>query len=90
VLREAFTYPYREIGDLLSVEEVNARQIVSRARARVTRQRLRPSSAVECRRLLHAFVAAAKTGELAGLERLLASCATATVTERGLTRSLTA
>ena len=35
VLREAFDYPYREIGDLLGISEVNARQIGSRARRRI-------------------------------------------------------
>jgi RNA polymerase sigma-70 factor (ECF subfamily) len=31
VLREACDYPYREIADILQMEEANARQLVSRA-----------------------------------------------------------
>ena len=32
ILREAFDYPYREIANLLRLEEANARQVVTRAR----------------------------------------------------------
>jgi len=35
VLREAFNYPYREIADILRIGEANARQLVTRARARI-------------------------------------------------------
>jgi RNA polymerase sigma-70 factor, ECF subfamily len=35
VLREAFDYPYREIGERLDLTEVNARQVVTRARRRL-------------------------------------------------------
>lgn len=37
VLREAFGYPYREIGRVLGLREANARQIVTRARGRLER-----------------------------------------------------
>jgi RNA polymerase sigma factor (sigma-70 family) len=70
VLREAFNYPYREIADILRVEEANARQLVSRARERVSGARRAPVSATAHRRLHTAFVAAARTGDLARLERL--------------------
>ena len=40
ILREAFDYPYRDIADVLRLEEANARQVVTRAR-----KRLRGSSA---------------------------------------------
>ena len=36
VLREAFDYPYRQIADLLAVSEVNSRQLVTRARRRLS------------------------------------------------------
>jgi len=73
VLREAFNYPYKDIGEILQVEEANARQLVTRARQHVTDgRRLRVSNA-EQERLLHAFIAAARTGDLAGLERLFAA-----------------
>jgi RNA polymerase sigma-70 factor (ECF subfamily) len=32
VLREAFDYSYREIADILGLEEANSRQLVTRAR----------------------------------------------------------
>jgi sigma-70-like protein len=76
VLREAFHYPYRKIADILQVEEANARQLVTRARERVYSERRAPVWQVEQRRLLHAFLAAARTGDLARLERLFASDAT--------------
>jgi RNA polymerase sigma-70 factor (ECF subfamily) len=37
VLREAFDYPYREIGRVLGLSEPNARQVVTRARGRLER-----------------------------------------------------
>jgi RNA polymerase sigma-70 factor, ECF subfamily len=73
VLREAFNYPYRKIADILRVEEANARQVVTRARGHVSGRRRAPASPAKQRRLLNAFVAAARTGELARLESLFAS-----------------
>ena len=73
VLREAFNYPYKEIGEVLHVEDANARQLVTRARQHVIAgQRARVSNA-EQRRLLDAFMAAAQTGNVVELERLLAA-----------------
>jgi RNA polymerase sigma-70 factor (ECF subfamily) len=72
VLREAFSYPYKEIAEVLRIEEASARQLVTRARQHVTdAQRARVSKA-EQRRFLDAFVAAAQTGDVAKLERLFA------------------
>ncbi len=73
VLREAFSYPYREIAHLLHVEEANARQLVSRARGHVSSERRAPVCPAKQRRLFTAFVAAAQTGDLAALETQLAS-----------------
>jgi len=73
VLREAFSYPHREIAAVLRVEEANARQLVTRAREHVSGERLAPVSRAEQRRLLSAFVTAARTGDLARLERLFVS-----------------
>ena len=73
VLREAFNYPHREIAAILRVEEANARQLVTRAREHVSSGRRAPVSPAERRRLLNAFVAAARTGDLARLESLFAS-----------------
>lgn len=73
VLREAFNHPYREIAEILRVTEANARQLVTRARERVTGGRRAPVSPVKQQRLLNALVAASRTGDLAKLENLFAS-----------------
>ena len=72
VLREAFDYPYREIADILQMEEANARQLVSRARKQISNGRRTSVSPAEQRRLLEAFVAASQNGDMAALEGLLA------------------
>ena len=71
VLREAFDYPYRQIGEILTLSEVNARQLAARARRRLAGTHRRPVRAAEQQRLLDAFVAAAQTGDIATLEGLL-------------------
>ena len=73
VLREAFNYSYREIAEVLHVEENNARQLASRARQHVADGRRARVSSEEQKRLLQAFIAAAQAGDLAGLERLFAA-----------------
>jgi RNA polymerase sigma-70 factor (ECF subfamily) len=73
VLREAFDYPYRRIADILRVEEANTRQLVTRARRRVADGRRAPVRPAEQRRLLHAFVGAARSGDVAALTSLFAS-----------------
>ena len=67
VLREAFDYSYRDIANTLPLEVANARQVVSRARQRVARGRRRRASSTEHRRVLESFVAAARSGDVAGL-----------------------
>ena len=71
VLREAFGYSYREIADVLDTSEVNARQVARRAREHLDSERSAPASPSQQRRLLESFVAAARVGDLDGLERLL-------------------
>src|SRR5438105_4703896 len=73
VLREAFDYPYRQIAEILQLEEANARQLVTRARQHITGGRRTPVSSAEQRRLLEAFIAAARKGDFAALESLFAS-----------------
>lgn len=73
VLREAFDYPYRQIAEILRLEEANTRQLVSRARQHIADGRRAPASATEQRRLLDAFIAAAQKGDLTTLEGLFAS-----------------
>jgi RNA polymerase sigma-70 factor (TIGR02957 family) len=71
VLREAFAYPYEQICEIVQVSEAAARQLVSRARRHLTGERRREVPRSEQRRLLSAFLAAAKTGDLDELEQLL-------------------
>jgi len=73
ILREAFDYSYRDIANLLRLEEGNARQVVTRARQHVANGRRMPASSTQQRRLLGAFIAAAQNGDVAALEDLLAS-----------------
>ncbi|GAA3988623.1 RNA polymerase sigma-70 factor [Allokutzneria multivorans] len=70
VLREAFDYPYEQIAEIVRSTEVAARQLVSRARKRLTGERRARVELAQQRRLLAAFVAAARAGDLAELERL--------------------
>jgi RNA polymerase sigma-70 factor (ECF subfamily) len=71
VLREAFAYPHRQVGELLALDEANVRQILSRARRHMAGDARRALDAGAHERLLDAFLAAAQTGELMPLERLL-------------------
>ena len=73
ILREAFDYAYRDIADILRIEEANARQVVTRARQHVANGRNTRASATTRRRLLDSFIAAAQRGDVAGLECVLAS-----------------
>ncbi|MEW1775961.1 RNA polymerase sigma-70 factor [Streptomyces sp. NPDC086777] len=72
VLREAFDYSYPEIAEILRLSVVNIRQIVSRSRRRLAGEPRASVDAVEHRRLLDAFVSAARTGDVASLEAVLA------------------
>jgi RNA polymerase sigma-70 factor (TIGR02957 family) len=72
VLREAFDYSYRQIADILQMEEANVRQLVSRARKHIADGRRVSVSSDEQRRLLEAFIAAAQKADMAALEGLFA------------------
>jgi RNA polymerase sigma-70 factor (ECF subfamily) len=73
VLREAFGYSHREVGDILGITEANSRQVHARARQRLDRADTRyPVDAVEHERLVRRFLAATVRGDLAELTRLLA------------------
>ena len=72
VLREAFDYAYRDIANVLGLGEANARQVVTRARQHVATGRRMPVSSTRQRRLLAAFEAAVRNGDVAGLEIHLA------------------
>jgi RNA polymerase sigma-70 factor, ECF subfamily len=72
VLREAFAYPFAQIAEVLETSPANARQLATRARAHLERERGAVVSAEQRDRLLHGIVAAAQSGNLADLEALLA------------------
>lgn len=71
VLREAFDYPYRQIGEVLEVSEAGARQLAHRARGHIARDRPSAVDPAERNRIVTAFVAAATSGDLAALESVL-------------------
>ncbi|QUQ68301.1 sigma-70 family RNA polymerase sigma factor [Kutzneria sp. CA-103260] len=72
VLREAFDYSYGEIADVLTSTEPAVRQLVSRARKHMTSERKTPVTAARQKELLTSFLTAAKTGDMAVLEKLFA------------------
>ena len=82
VLREAFDYSYREVADVLHLEEGNARQVVTRARKHVAEDRRSPAAPTGPRRLLDAFLATSRSGDMATLEGFLASSARRQVATR--------
>ena len=75
VLREAFGHPHREIAGIVGVSEAHSRQLHRRAREHLDAGRRPPAppDAGTWRRLVERFVGAARDGDLAGLERLLAA-----------------
>jgi RNA polymerase sigma factor (sigma-70 family) len=73
VLREAFDYPYRQIAEILQLEEANTRQLVNRARQHISDERCAPVSSTEQRRLLETFIAAAQNGDMTALEGLFSA-----------------
>lgn len=74
VLREAFAYSHREIADILDLTEANSQQLYRRARVHVGRERPRfDASPDQGRQITERFLAAARGGDLAGLERMLAA-----------------
>jgi RNA polymerase sigma factor (sigma-70 family) len=86
VLREAFDYPYGQIAGILELNEPAVRQLVSRARKRVTSERRTPASASAQRELLASFITAARSGDMSALERLFAPGVTSLSDGNGVTR----
>ncbi|WP_432137557.1 MULTISPECIES: RNA polymerase sigma-70 factor [unclassified Streptomyces] len=73
VLREAFGYGHREIAGLLDLSEANCRQLYRRATQRVAAPETRFTPAPDRQaELVESFLTAAREGDLAGLEKLLA------------------
>lgn len=73
LLREVFDYPYDRVGEILDRSEAASRQLVSRARRELDERRPRfETSRQQSERLTQRFLEAARDGDLAGLEALLA------------------
>lgn len=73
LLREVFDYDYPEVATALDRNEASCRQLVHRARARVSEERPRfPVDRDAHLRVLRAFMAAAQSGKRADIESLLA------------------
>ena len=71
VLREAFAYSFRDIAEVLETSEANARQLASRARTHLERERGAVVAPAERERFLAGFLAAAQSGDFAALEAML-------------------
>ena len=87
ILREAFDYSYRQIANILQMQEANTRQLVSRARKHIADGRRNPVRTNQQQRLLDLFVAAAQKGEMAALEGLLAQDVVAYACGAGIARA---
>jgi RNA polymerase sigma-70 factor, ECF subfamily len=70
VLREAFDYPYERIAGILDISSVNARQLTARARVHLAAERRVAVEPAVHRRLLDAFLSAAREGDMHALEQL--------------------
>ncbi|GAA4928032.1 RNA polymerase sigma-70 factor [Streptomyces coeruleoprunus] len=75
VLREAFAYSHREIAEVLDIGEANSRQLYRRAAARVAVPEVRftAEDRERHRELVESFLTAAREGDLARLEKVLAA-----------------
>jgi len=72
LLREVFDYKYREIAKITSLSEANCRQILRRARRRITEGRPRfDPSPEKSDELLQRFLGATVNGDMEGLLALL-------------------
>jgi len=87
ILHEAFDYSYRQIAELLQMQEANTRQLVCRARKHIADGRRTAVSATQQRQLLDLFVAAAQKGEMTALEDLLAQDAISCFSKAEITRT---
>lgn len=78
VLREAFGYAHREVADILDIEETHSRQLLRRARHHLGGSGRRfPADGADHRRILEAFITAARSGDVTCLATLLAEEVTA-------------
>jgi RNA polymerase sigma-70 factor (TIGR02957 family) len=73
LLHDVFDYPFAEVAEIVGTSEDNARQLASRARRQIQEGRPRfEASTEEYERLATRFFTAVESGDLEGLEELLA------------------
>jgi RNA polymerase sigma-70 factor, ECF subfamily len=72
VLHDAFGVPFEDIATALDTSVANARQLAARARREVRDADIPARDLDEQRRVLTAFIEAARRGDLAGLAKVLA------------------
>jgi len=73
LLREVFGYDYDRVAEIVERSEANCRQIMARARVRVREERPRFEASPQRRdELVRCFFEACRSGDLAGLEKVLA------------------
>jgi RNA polymerase sigma-70 factor, ECF subfamily len=87
VLREAFDYSYERIAEIVETSEDNVRQLVSRAKKQLDSEKRHVVARDEQRRLLEAFIRAAKLGELPALEQLFVADVTSVTDGNGVHRA---
>jgi RNA polymerase sigma factor (sigma-70 family) len=73
VLREAFAYSPREVAELIGTTDANVRQLHSRARRHVAVSQEREVDPARWQELIVRFLLAARDGDVAALEGLLAA-----------------
>jgi RNA polymerase sigma factor (sigma-70 family) len=79
LLHDVFDYGYPDIAEVIGTTETNARQLAARARKHVAERRVRfATTRTHHRDLVDRFFAAAREGDLAGLESMLAADVTMT------------
>jgi RNA polymerase sigma-70 factor (ECF subfamily) len=72
LLHEVFEYEYSEVGEILGRNEASCRQLLRRARQRITQDRPRfETSPAQHEKLLKEFLTASSSGDLAQLVTLL-------------------
>ena len=73
LLRDVFDYDYDRVAEIVGRSETNCRQIMTRARVRVREHRARFDASPQRRdELVARFFDACQSGDLAGLEKVLA------------------
>ncbi|MBO6658206.1 MAG: sigma-70 family RNA polymerase sigma factor [Pseudomonadales bacterium] len=71
ILKEAFDFSHNEIADTLEIQVAHSRQLLRRAKQKMSGEDTQPVNEQELRSLLEQFQAAATSGDLEGLKALM-------------------